>query len=74
MTGTRNPSRGQRALCTALAFSMAEHVRETGRSVVLEPMPANERRIVHMALSKDPTVGTSSVGEGDARKVSISMR
>ena len=58
----------------ALAFSMAERVRETGRSVVLEPMPANERRIVHMALSKDPTVGTSSVGEGDARKVYISMR
>ncbi len=58
----------------ALAFRMADRVRETGRSVTLEPMPANERRIVHLALAKDPTVGTSSVGEGESRKVAISVR
>lgn len=58
----------------ALAFRMAEKVRTTGKSVVLEPMPANERRIVHLALAKDPTVGTSSVGEGETRKVAISVR
>ncbi len=58
----------------SLAFRMAERVRRTGRSVTLEPMPANERRIVHLALAKDPTVGTSSVGEGDTRKVAISVR
>jgi spoIIIJ-associated protein len=57
-----------------LAFRMAERVRETGRSVTLEPMPANERRIVHLALAKDPTVGTSSVGEGESRKVAIRVR
>jgi spoIIIJ-associated protein len=57
-----------------LAFRMAERVRNTGRSVTLEPMPANERRIVHLALAKDPTVGTSSIGEGEARKVAISVR
>lgn len=58
----------------SLAFRMAERVRETGRSVTLEPMPANERRIVHLALAKDPTVSTSSVGEGESRKVAISIR
>ena len=58
----------------ALAFRMAERVRSTGKSVTLEPMPANERRIVHMALAKDPTVGTASVGEGEARKIAISIR
>ncbi len=58
----------------SLASRMADQVRETGRSVVLEPMPANERRIVHLALAKDPTVGTASVGEGEARKVAISLR
>lgn len=58
----------------SLAFRMAERVRTTGRSVVLEPMPANERRIVHLALAKDPTVGTSSVGEGETRKVAINVR
>ena len=57
-----------------LAFRMADRVRETGRSVTLEPMPANERRIVHLALAKDPTVGTNSVGEGESRKVAITIR
>lgn len=57
-----------------LAFRIAERVRETGRTVTLEPMPPNERRIVHLALAKDPTVGTMSVGEGEFRKVSISVR
>jgi spoIIIJ-associated protein len=57
-----------------LAFRMAERVRKTGRSVTLEPMPASERRIVHLALAKDPTVGTSSVGEGESRKVAITVR
>jgi spoIIIJ-associated protein len=57
-----------------LAFHMAERVRSTGRSVTLEPMPPNERRIVHLALSKDPTVSTESVGEGESRKVAISVR
>ena len=57
-----------------LAFRMAERVRATGRTVTLEPMPANERRIVHLALSKDPTVGTESVGEGESRKVAIRVR
>jgi spoIIIJ-associated protein len=57
-----------------LAFRMAERVRTTGRSITLEPMPASERRIVHLALAKDPTVGTTSVGEGESRKVAISVR
>lgn len=54
-----------------MAFQAAERVRRTGKPVTLEPMPPNERRIVHLSLSKDPTVETASVGQGDARKVSI---
>ncbi len=57
-----------------LAFRSAESVRRNGRPVTLEAMPAYERRIVHLTLSKDPTVGTASVGEGDNRKVRISVR
>jgi spoIIIJ-associated protein len=57
-----------------LAFRMAERVRTTGRPIMLEPMPANERRLIHLALAEDPTVGTSSVGEGESRKVAISVR
>lgn len=58
----------------SLAQRMADQVRRTHRAVTLEPMPANERRIIHIALAEDRQVQTSSVGEGDARKVSISPR
>jgi spoIIIJ-associated protein len=59
---------------TTLAHRMADQVRRTHRPVTLEPMPPNERRIIHIALAEDRQVQTSSVGEGDARKVSISPR
>ena len=54
-----------------LAKRMASRVRATGRSVTLEPMPPNERRIVHIALANDPAVMTVSIGEGEERKVAI---
>ncbi|HEY91640.1 MAG TPA: hypothetical protein G4O07_07380, partial [Dehalococcoidia bacterium] len=37
----------------------------------LEPMPAYERRIIHLALADHPDVITESTGEGDTRKVVI---
>ncbi len=55
----------------ALARRMADQVRQTGRSVVLEPMPAHERRIVHIALRGDKNVYTESTGEDERRKVQI---
>jgi spoIIIJ-associated protein len=54
-----------------LARRMASRVRGTGRSVTLEPMPPNERRIIHITLANDPAVMTVSIGEGDERKVAI---
>lgn len=57
-----------------LAQRMAERVRSTGRPVTLEPMPPNERRIVHLALAEDAGVETISVGEGDFRKVSLAPK
>ena len=56
---------------TQLAQRMAQQVVDSGRSVTLEPMPANERRIIHLALRDHPQVFTESIGEGDRRKVSI---
>lgn len=56
---------------TGLAQRMADRVRKSGRSLTLEPMPAGERRIVHLALAEDSAVTTGSVGEGDGRKVVI---
>ena len=57
----------------SLAERMADRVREIGEPITLEPMSAAERRLVHLALADDPDVGTNSTGEGDSRKVVISL-
>lgn len=54
-----------------LAERMAAQVVESGRAVSLEPMPANERRLVHLALREHPDVYTESSGERERRKVHI---
>ena len=54
-----------------LARRMAEQARSQGRTLTLEPMPPNERRIIHLTLREDRTVRTESVGSGDGRKVTI---
>ncbi len=54
-----------------MARQMAQQVAKTGRSQNLEPMPASERRIVHMELQNHPDVKTNSVGEDPQRKVQI---
>jgi len=54
-----------------LARRMAEQTIETGRTMTLEPMPANERRIIHIELRENPNVDTQSIGEGDRRKVTV---
>lgn len=57
-----------------LALRMAEKVERTHRTVVLEPMPPYERRIIHLALRNHPTVTTKSIGEGDKRRVTIFLK
>ena len=59
------------AALRVLALRMAEQVKSTGQSAELEPMPASERRIVHLALAEIPDIATRSLGEGEARKVII---
>ncbi len=54
-----------------LARRMAEQAVKTGRRQVLEPMPANERRIIHIELRNHPEVRTESIGEEPRRKVTI---
>ena len=63
-------NRRERAL-QQLAARTAERVAATGRTLALEPMPARERRIIHIALRNHPEVHTESVGEGENRKVTI---
>lgn len=57
-----------------LARRMAEQAIHTGRRQVLEPMPANERRLIHLELRDMPEVATESVGEDPNRKVTIFVK
>jgi spoIIIJ-associated protein len=57
-----------------LAESIADRVARTKQPVALEPMPPNERRVIHLALHDHPSVTTQSVGKGESRKVTIIPR
>lgn len=59
---------------TDLALRMADRVKEHGNPITLEPMPASERRLVHLALAEDSELETHSIGDGDDRKVVISPK
>ena len=63
-TGRSNRLRG-------LANRMAKQAVQQGRTITLEPMHANERRIIHLTLRGREDVTTRSIGEGRARKVTI---
>lgn len=55
----------------ALAKRLAGKVKRTGEPVKLEPMPAGERRIIHLALQDDDAVITESEGEAPYRYITI---
>jgi spoIIIJ-associated protein len=54
-----------------LAQRMASQAIKSGRRQTLEPMPANERRFIHIELKDNDQVTTESVGEDPRRKVTI---
>ncbi len=54
-----------------LAQRMADQAMKAGRRQNLEPMPASDRRIIHIELKDHPGVITQSVGEEPTRKVTI---
>jgi spoIIIJ-associated protein len=54
-----------------LAERVARQVSRSGRSIVLEPMPPNERRIIHLTLRSHPGVATHSSGEGAQRRITV---
>ena len=58
----------------ALAHRMEKKVERTHASVKLEPMTANERRIIHTALSESRSVETYSKGEEPHRYLVISPK
>ncbi len=57
-----------------LAFKLADKVRQRGRSVMLEPMNSQERRIIHTALQGEADIITFSEGEEPYRKIIIAPK
>ncbi len=57
-----------------MARRLADQVIQTGRKQVLEAMPANERRLIHLELRYHPFVTTESVGDEPNRRTTILLK
>lgn len=54
-----------------MAHSVAEEVTLTKKEKSLPPMPAYERRVVHLELASHPGVTTESIGQEPERRVVV---
>lgn len=57
-----------------LADKMANTVIKTNKDVILEPMKAYERKVIHSRLQENDKVTTKSIGEEPRRKVVITLK
>ncbi|MCQ2609560.1 MAG: KH domain-containing protein [Lachnospiraceae bacterium] len=57
-----------------LAKSVANNVRRTKTNYALEPMPANERRLIHSILQKERNIETESEGRERERHVVVKYK
>lgn len=58
----------------SMALRVANQVRRSGQPIALEAMPPGERRIIHMTLAETGDISTESTGEGDQRRVVVSLK
>ena len=54
-----------------LAKSTAQEVALTKKEKILPPMPASERRVIHLELATHPNVTTESLGQDPERRVVV---
>ena len=57
-----------------LAKRKAQIVEKTGKTIILEPMQAYERKIIHSFIQNNPNVETRSIGQEPHRKIVISKK
>jgi len=57
-----------------IAIRAADRARRDRGPVELQPMPPNERRIIHLTLQSSPYVTTESTGEGPERRVVVTPK
>lgn len=83
----RTLPKGQRIVCDANNYraareaelrAMAQHaarqVRATSSSFVFGPMDSSERRVIHLSLAAEEDLVTESIGEGNARRLRVSLK
>lgn len=83
----RTLSEGERFICDvdnfrsirekelrAMARHAADRVRSTGLPFLFGPMTASERRVIHLSLAEEANLFTESVGEGNARRLKVSLK
>jgi spoIIIJ-associated protein len=63
-------TRREAALST-MAQRLGQQAVDEGKIITFEPMSAQDRRVVHLALAKFPGVVTKSEGKGATRRVQI---
>ena len=79
--------KGQRIVCDAnnyraareselraMAKHAAQQVRATSSTFVFGPMDPSERRVIHLSLADEEDLATESIGDGNARRLRISLR
>ncbi len=77
--GERRPRRERRSGISEeqlieQAKDAAKEVKKWGEPVTLPKMNAHDRRIIHITLENDPEIVTESEGEGNLKKVVVSLR
>jgi spoIIIJ-associated protein len=60
-------------ILTDLALKTAQKVRRAKKPIILEPMPAYERRFIHLKLAEQPDIATESIGEEPERKIVVRL-
>jgi len=70
----RNYRAAREAELRAMAQHAARQVRDGSSAFVFGPMEASERRIIHVCLADEADLLTESIGEGNARRLRVSLR
>ena len=71
---SRTTAAGASASCATSPSARPRRVVETGKMLQLEPMPALERRWIHLTLRDHADVATQSIGEEPNRRVVLVPR
>jgi len=54
-----------------IARTLMDEVRRTGEEAMTAPLPAAERRIIHLAVAEVPGMTTVTIGEGEFKRIVV---